>query len=103
MDCNSQINLLSIYNDNTGNVAQDTENLVEEDCDLLYNELIVSTTKVLNLLEEQKAAGNIRWIKNVKKNFIPITEMVEEIEKYKRKITMPLTWKGHTNNTRFLN
>ena len=62
-----------------------------EDCDLLYNELITSTTKVLNLLEEQKATGNTRWIKNVKKNFIPIIEMVEEVERYKRKRTMPLT------------
>ena len=96
-----QVNLPSIDDNNSEEILQDTDNL--EDCDLLYYELIVSTTKVLNLLEEQKAAGNIRWVKNVKKNFIPIIEMVEEVEKYKRKRTMPLTWKGHTNNTRYLN
>ena len=98
----TQVNLPNLELDDGEEILQDTDDLLE-DCDLFYNELIVSTTQALNLLEEQKAAGNIKWVKNVKKNFIPIIEMVKEVEKYKRKRTMPLTWKGHTNNTRYLN
>ena len=94
-------NLQIEYINNIEHIAQDTDSEIEN-CDAFYNELIVSTTKALDFLKEQKSAGNIRWVKSVKKNFIPIMEMVKEIEKYKRKRTMPLTWKGHTNNTRFL-
>ena len=30
------------------------------------------------------------------------TIVVKEVEKYQRKRTIPLTWKGHTNNTCYL-
>ncbi|CAG8838016.1 15279_t:CDS:1, partial [Racocetra persica] len=65
----------------------------------IYDELITLMTKTLNLLEEQKTAGNSRWVKNIKKNFTPINKMIEDVEQYKRKRTLPLTWKGHNNNT----
>jgi hypothetical protein len=75
----------------------------DENSNEIYDELISLTTKTLKLLEEQKAAGNTQWIKGIKKNFDPISKMIEEVEKYGRKRTLPLTWKGHTHNTRFLN
>ena len=83
-------------------ILQDTEYLLE-DCNAIYDKLIETTTKALTLLQEQKLASNIHWVKGIEKNFGPITKMVEEVEKYRRKRTMPFTWKGHTNNTRFLN
>ncbi|CAG8793302.1 43654_t:CDS:2, partial [Gigaspora margarita] len=82
----------------TNNIEDD----LNENSDELYDELMILTTKALNLLEEQKAVGNSQWVRNIKKNFGPISRMVEEIEQYKRKRTLPLTWKGQTNNTRFL-
>ena len=36
------------------------------------------------------------------KSFNGITKLVKEVEKYRKKRTMPLTWKGHTDNTRYL-
>ena len=71
------------------------------DPNTLYDKLIESTTKALDLLQQQKAAGNLHWIKGVRQNFTPIIKMVEEVERYKRRRTMPLTWRGHTHNTRF--
>ena len=64
--------------------------------------LLNTTRKALSLLEEQKLAGNIKWCKAVKKSFNPITKLIEDVERYRRKRTMPLTWKGHTDNTRYL-
>lgn len=60
---------------------QNTHELINK-CNAFYNELIIST-KTLALLEEQKAIGNILWIKNVQKNFIPIIEMIKEVEQYR--------------------
>ena len=74
---------------------------VEEDIGL-FDDLIDTTEKVLALLKEQKSAGNIKWCKGVMKSFNGVTKLVKEVEQYRRKITMPLTWKGHTNNTRYL-
>ena len=68
----------------------------------LFDDLINITRKALSLLEEQKSAGNIKWCKAVKKSFNPITKLVQDVEQYQRKRTMPLTWKGHTDNTRYL-
>ncbi|CAG8841218.1 13777_t:CDS:1, partial [Racocetra persica] len=39
----------------------------------------------LELLEEQKAAGNFRWGKSIARNFNPITKIVSDIETYKRR------------------
>ncbi|CAG8797953.1 15089_t:CDS:2, partial [Gigaspora rosea] len=92
-----------LHNNTEDNVIySDIEDDSDENSNDLYNKLITLTTKTLNLFEKQKANGNSRWIRNIKKNFTPISKMIEEIEQYKRKRTLPLTWKGHTNNTRFL-
>jgi hypothetical protein len=83
-------------------ILQDSDSSLE-DCNAIYDKLIESTTKALTLLQEQKLANNIHWAKGIEKNFVPIVKMVEEVERYRRKRTMPFTWKGHTNNTQFLN
>ncbi len=70
---------------------------------MFYNELITFITKALALFKELKAISNILWVKNIKKNFIPMIEMIKEVEQYKWKRTIPLIQKGHTNNTQFLN
>ncbi|CAG8602720.1 5326_t:CDS:2, partial [Gigaspora rosea] len=57
----------------------------------------------LRLLEEQKEANNVRWAKNVRKNFDLINKIIEEVEKYKKRKSLPLTWKDHTHITRYLN
>jgi hypothetical protein len=89
-------------------LSLDPENIQDseppsEDYNNIYDKLIETTTKALELLQEQKTASNFHWIKGVEKNFAPITKMIEEVERYQRKRTMPYIWKGHTNNTRFLN
>jgi hypothetical protein len=92
-----QMESISCSNDIENNVEESTENSLET-----YDELIESTRKALLLLEEQKAAGNVQWLNNIKRNFNPVTQMVQDVERYRRKRTMPLTWKGHTRNTRYL-
>ena len=76
-----------------------SDDLAEEG---IFDDLINVTKKALSLIEEQKLIGNVKWCKSVKKSFDPITKLVEDVEKYRRKRTMPLTWKGQTNNTRYL-
>ena len=71
-------------------ILQDSESLLK-DCNVIYDKLIESTTKALTLLQEQKLAGNIHWVKGIEKKFGPITKMVEEVESYRRKRTMPYT------------
>jgi hypothetical protein len=83
--------------------SQDLEPLLNNNSDTIYDELIETTTKALILLQEQKSTGNLQWVNSVRKNFEPIIKMVEETEKYRKRRTMPLTWKDHTNNTMFLN
>jgi len=68
---------------------QDVDESTKE-CDAFYDELIILITKILALLEKQKAADNILWIINVKKNFIPIIKMIKEVKQYKQKRIMPL-------------
>src|SRR5688572_22000681 len=77
-------NLQIEYINNIEHIAQDTDSEIEN-CNAFYNELIVSTTKALDFLKEQKSAGNIRWVKSVKKNFIPIMEMVKKLKNINEK------------------
>ncbi|RIB05717.1 hypothetical protein C2G38_2218921 [Gigaspora rosea] len=93
---------ITLHNSNESNDNENYNNQ-SENSDEIYNELITLTTKALTLLEEQKEASNILWARSIKKKFNSINRMVEEVEQYKRKRTLHLTWKGHTHNTRFLN
>ena len=65
-----------------------------------FDDLIDITKKTLILLEEQKS--DIKWYKGVKKSFDGVIKLVKEVEQYRRKKTMSLTWKGHSNSTRYL-
>ena len=92
--------------DNEQNFHEDEELHImdesNENSNELFDDLINTTRKPLSLLEEQKLAGNIKWCKAVKKSFNSIAKLVEDVEQYRRKRTMPLTWKGHSDNTRYL-
>ncbi|PKY56448.1 hypothetical protein RhiirA4_476750 [Rhizophagus irregularis] len=68
----------------------------------IFDDLIDTTEKALTLLKEQKSAGNIKWCKSAMKSFNGIIKLAKEVEQYQRKRTMPLTWKDHTNSTRYL-
>ena len=70
---------------------------------IIYDRLINVTERALNILKEHKEAKNSQWIKEVERNFILIENMVRDIETYWNRRTMPLTWKDHSKNTRFLN
>ncbi|CAG8436323.1 3850_t:CDS:2, partial [Scutellospora calospora] len=81
---------------NNNNINNDQ---VEEDSDAFFNRLINTTKKALDLLYEHKDTKNIKWGKSIEKNFLSVNTMVEQIEAYRRRITMPKTWKEHTHNT----
>jgi len=61
---------------------------------IIYDRLIDITTKALDFLKEHKEAKNSQWIKGIERNFISVENMVQEIESYRRRRTMPLTWKA---------
>ena len=54
-------------------------------------------------LIEQQDKENFKWVKGIKENFKLIEEMLSEITLYKRKRTMPRTFKDHSCNTMFFN
>ncbi|UZO01446.1 uncharacterized protein OCT59_012545 [Rhizophagus irregularis] len=66
-------------------VAED-ENL--QVCKEIYERLINTTEKVLDILKDQQDKGNFKWVKSVEKNFQPIEKMLTEITVYKRRRTM---------------
>ena len=98
-------NLMSL--ENIENIEPNDQDLftmyesIDED-NKLFDDLIATTKKALVLLEEQKLAGSFKWCKAVTKSFNGVTRLVKDVEQYRRKRTMPLTWKGHTDNTRYL-
>ncbi|CAG8477195.1 14377_t:CDS:1, partial [Cetraspora pellucida] len=77
------------------------EDEISQTYEELYIRLINATENVLEILKDQQNKKNFRWIKNVKKNFKPMEQMVSEIHSYKRRKVMPRTLKDHTNNTLF--
>ncbi|RHZ75509.1 hypothetical protein Glove_213g137 [Diversispora epigaea] len=79
------------------------ENLENEECEELYNHLIDTMEKSLEILKDQQSKKNFKWIKGVEKNFIPIQKMLLEITLYKRRRVMPRTFKDHSCNTMFFN
>ena len=68
----------------------------------IFKEIIGVAKRALEILEEQQNLQNISWINGVERNFNAIKTMVGEIDQYKRRRTMPRTWKDHTHNTRYL-
>jgi len=79
-------------------LIEDEESQIYEE---LYNQLIDTTEKTLEILKDQQSKGNFKWIKDVKKNFKPIKKMLTEITTYKRRKTMPRTFKDNSHNTLF--
>ena len=64
-------------------ISENSANLIEEgwnDCVIIYDWLIVITTKALDFLKEHKEAKNSLWIKGIERNFISVENMVQEIE-----------------------
>jgi hypothetical protein len=68
----------------------------------IFDNLINITQQALDLLKEQKKSRNINWVQGVERNFNQIKTMVNEVNQYKCRKTMPRTWKDHNHNTRFL-
>src|SRR6266536_2021437 len=68
----------------------------------IFKDLINITQQTLDLLEEQERSKNILWAHGIERNFNQIKNMINEINQYKRRRTMPRTWKDHTHNTRYL-
>ncbi|RHZ52159.1 hypothetical protein Glove_464g61 [Diversispora epigaea] len=79
------------------------ENLENEECEELYNHLIDTMEKSLEILKDQQSKKNFKWIKGVEKNFIPIQKMLSEITLYKCRRVMFRTFKDHSCNTMFFN
>jgi len=77
------------------------ENLQE--VEELYERLIDVTERVLEVLKDQQSKKNSQWIKSVEKNFKAIETMMSEVTVYKRRRTMPRTFKDHSHNTLFFN
>ncbi|CAG8742442.1 4845_t:CDS:1, partial [Funneliformis caledonium] len=75
-------------NDNYSNLFTNEELIDDND---IFDDLINVTKKALSLIEEQKLVGNVKWCKAIKKSFEPIIKLVDDVEKYQRKRTMPLT------------
>ncbi|CAG8602145.1 7589_t:CDS:1, partial [Paraglomus occultum] len=78
------------------NITSNVDDVEDNNIDASFDELINVTRKTLDLLEEQKSKGSTRWCKGVKRY------LVTDVEQYRRKRTMPLTWKGHNGSTRYL-
>ncbi len=77
------------------------ENLQE--VEELYEQLIDITERVLEVLKDQQSKKNSQQIKSVEKNFKAIETMMSEVTVYKRRRTMPRTFKDHSHNTLFFN
>ncbi|PKC08059.1 hypothetical protein RhiirA5_376548 [Rhizophagus irregularis] len=69
----------------------------------LYNQLVDTTEKVLEILKDQQSKRNLKWAKGIKNNFKPLEKMLSEITLYKRRQTMFQTFKDHSYNTLFFN
>ncbi|GBB84216.1 hypothetical protein RclHR1_10840001 [Rhizophagus clarus] len=67
------------------------------------NSLEDNDSHICKELYDQRNKGNLRWARSVEKNFKEIEKMLSEITLYKRRRTMPRTFKDHSNNTLFFN
>ncbi len=52
---------------------------------------------------DQRDKRNLKWARNIEKNFKEIEKMLSEITLYKRRRTMPRTYKDYSNNMIFFN
>jgi hypothetical protein len=82
-------------------IIEEEKNLQEAED--LYERLIDVTERVLEVLKDQQSKKNSQWIKSVEKNFKAIEMMMSEVTVYKRRRTMPRTFKDHSHNTLFFN
>jgi hypothetical protein len=79
---------------------EDENSIIYEE---VYNRLIDIMERSLEILKDQQGKKNFKWVKGVEKNFKPIEDMLAEISVYKRRRTMPRTFKDHSHNTLFFN
>ncbi|CAG8453932.1 631_t:CDS:2 [Cetraspora pellucida] len=88
------------------NIMNDITSLVnnisdEEPCQL-FEEYKSILQDALTIVQEQHAASNTQWAQSVYKSFDGIRTMVNDIKRYRKRITNPRTWKDHNRNTMFL-
>ncbi len=80
--------------------GEDEDSVIYEE---VYNRLIDVMERSLEILKDQRSKKNFKWVKGVEKNFKPIENMLAELSVYKRRRTMPRTFKDHSYNTLFFN
>lgn len=51
------------------------------------------------IVVEQRNLNNFRWINNIKNKFNTLFGIVDDINRYNRRITNPTTWRDHNQNT----
>jgi hypothetical protein len=56
----------------------------------------------MSIVHEQHILNNHKWIKAVNKNFDGIRKLVNDINKFNRRISNSRTWKDSTNSTMYL-
>ncbi len=68
--------------------------------DLFLIHLLIFFLQTQDLLDESaNLPQRKKWLENISSNFIPLEQMVQQIKKYKRQLTMTRTWKDKTKNT----
>ena len=56
----------------------------------------------MSIVHEQHILNNHKWIKAVNKNFDGIRKLVNDINKFNKRISNLRTWKDSTNSTMYL-
>ena len=86
--------------DHFDHLDTDDNNVYEEE------ELFSNVRKCLEdaqeIVADQHSKKNYRWIRAVNKHFSGIRKLVNDIHAYNRLLHNPRTWRGHNENTMFL-
>ena len=67
-----------------------------------FQEIESYLNQAISIVHEQHALKNYKWIKAVDKNFDGIRRVVNDVNKFNRRITNPRTWKDSTSSTMYL-
>jgi hypothetical protein len=85
---------------------QDVKDIINDENDkndeLIFDELEAYLNDAKKIVAEQRQVKNYHWAKSVAKKFSGIKKLVDDVNQYSRRITLPCTWKDHNENTMFL-
>ena len=87
-----------------GNVIETADdNLVDEDeGEKSFRELERYLTEAKDIIVEQHEIKNYIFVKSVEKNFSGVRKFVDDIKRYRQRLTNPRTWRDHNENTIYL-